>query len=118
MTGPANINPRSIVRDLDTMMTAGGVGWEALETMFQPAVMADPWRPSENVMKFAAAMAQTDQGREFLAFIFDLTKRAPYPHIGNSMESAALAAAKHEARAAVGEVVLQAIVEGRKLLES
>jgi hypothetical protein len=116
MTGPANINPRGLVRPLDTMLTAGGEGWDALQKLFEPAVMSDRWRPDDQILKFVAAMSQTEQGRAFLDWIFDLTNRAPYPSIGGGIEQAALAAAKHEARAAVGEVILTAIVEGRRLL--
>lgn len=116
MSGPQNVNPRGIVNPIDDMFTAGGQGWDALEKMMKPALMADQWRPQDDLLKQIAALSMTEFGRELFSWLFDLTNRAPYPQTGDSIESAALAAAKHEARAAVGEVILNAIVEGRKLL--
>lgn len=118
MNGPQNVNPRNLVRDLDVMLTAGGQGWDGLEKMFEPALMHDRYRPQDELLKQIAALSQTEFGRELFAWLFDLTNRAPYPSTGGTIENAALAAAKHEARAAVGEVILNAIVEGRKLLDS
>lgn len=118
MSGPANINPRGMVRDLDDMLTAGGVGWDALEKMFQPAAVADQWKPDENLLKELGALSQTEFGRRLFGWLFDLTNRAPYPSTGGgNLEQVAMAAAKHEARAAVGEVIVNAIVEGRRLLD-
>ncbi|MCZ8545069.1 hypothetical protein OOJ09_12820 [Mesorhizobium qingshengii] len=57
----------------------------------------------------------TGEGRSIIEWMADLTVRAPFPHVGSMKESAALAAAKHEARTAVGYALLRAIAEGEQL---
>ena len=57
----------------------------------------------------------TMEGRRIIEWLADLTVRAPFPHVGSLKESAALAAAKHEARTAVGYALLRAIAEGEQL---
>ncbi|WP_295805927.1 hypothetical protein [uncultured Nitratireductor sp.] len=116
MTGPVNINPRSQVRGLDDVLTAGGEGWEALEKLMQPAVMPDQSRPDNRVLRFAGAISRTEDGRLFLDWLFLLTLDSPYPRVGGDFQEAALAAAKHEARANIGELLRKAVVEGRELL--
>lgn len=90
--------------------------WEGLEKAFAPASVPDRFRPDEPVSKLLAALWQTADGRRLLDWIFALTIDAPYPHIGATRDAAALAAKAHEARAAVGLVVLKAIEEGTELL--
>jgi hypothetical protein len=119
MTGAVNINPRAVVRSLDDMMKAGQAeGWDALEAMFKPALVGEQFRPDDAVLLFFGALAGTEIGRMALDWLFALTNNAPYPRdVGDRLETAALAAKAHAARAAVGEAILQAVLEGRKLLE-
>lgn len=115
MSGPVNVAGR-VTLPLDDLMRAGGrTGWEALEAGFAPAPVADRFRPEERIMRFAAALGLHPEGREFLEWIFDLTCRAPYPKTTGDMQELAYAAAKHQARAAVGDVIALAIAEGRRL---
>jgi len=120
MSGAANVNPRALVRSLDDMLKAGTAeGWDALEAMFQPALVSQAFRPDDQVLQSLGALSNTEVGRQVLDWLFDLTNRAPFPrHAGQTFEAMALAAKAHEARAAVGEVILAAVVEGRKIIDS
>lgn len=71
------------------------------------------YKPSDAVAKvfYAIFMGQ----REAMEWLLDLTLRAPYPHVSGSIEQAAIAAAKHQARAGIGEVIVAAIAEGKRL---
>lgn len=91
--------------------------WNGLEQAFFPAKVADNFDPGDDMKKVLAAFYATAEGRKILDWIFDLTCRAPYPSIGSTNETAALAAKAHEARAAVGYVVGRAIVDGLELLK-
>lgn len=115
MSGPANINPRQLVASIDELMRGGG-GWEDIERL-APELLQDPHRPGDAVMRLLGALSQTEDGRQVVDWIFDMTIRARYPHVGNDFQAAALNAARYEGRAAIGEVILAAIVEGRKLLD-
>lgn len=119
MTGPVNINPRrAAMGSLDDLTSVGGKqGWDALEAAFLPALTGQGLRPDERIMRFLAAMAQTEDGRAFVDWLFDLTCRAPYPRTGGDRDELAFAAAKHQARAAVGDVIAAALVEGRRLID-
>lgn len=119
MTGAVNINPRAFARELDDMLKSGQAeGWDALEAMFKPALVGQHFRPDDGVLMFFGALAGTEIGRQVLDWLFDLTNRAPYPRdVGNDFQAVALAAKAHAARAAVGEAILQAVIDGRKLLE-
>jgi hypothetical protein len=102
---------------LDAMLAnLGGVGWAGLEEHFSPAKVADAFDPGADLKKVLFALYHTVDGRKIVEWWFDLTFRAPYPHVGSSLEAAAIAAAKHEARAAVGLALLKAIADGEKLL--
>lgn len=115
MSGPHPF--RREMADLDTMMASiGGEGWDGLEQRFAPAPVPDRFDPGEEIKKFWAAAWGTAQGRAAIQWLADITLRAPYPHGGATLEAAALASAKHEARAAVGEVLLLAMIEGEQLL--
>jgi hypothetical protein len=115
MNGPMPF--RREVAPLDDMLASvGGEGWEGLDKLFHPAEVPDRFDPGAEVKKFLAAAMRTPAGREAIQWLADITLRAPYPHVGTSLEAAAIAAAKHEARAAVGEVLLRAIAQGDQLL--
>ena len=118
MSGPQNINPRPLamgaLEDLQAAM--GPLGWDFFEKQFGPAVVAENFDPGVEVKRFAAAMSQTAEGRRFIDWLLDLTCRAPYPVTSQSIEDLAMSAAKHQARAAVGETIVKAIADGHKLL--
>lgn len=108
----------SDMMSLDHMLAQMGVGWDGLEQPFRPAPTRQPFEPEDDLKKMIALFYDTTpEGRRMVEWIFDLTFRAPYPSIGGSLEQAALAAKAHEARAAVGRVLVQAIVDGRALME-
>jgi hypothetical protein len=119
MTGAVNVNPRQLVRTLDSMLKSGEAeGWDALEAMFKPALVGAEFRPADPVLMFLGGMTLSEVGQATLEWLFDLTNRAPYPRdVGNDFQSAALAAKAHAARAAVGEAILQAVIEGRRIIE-
>jgi len=105
--------------DLDQMLAQiGGLGWAGLEHSFKPAPLPDLFEPGDQLkIRIATLYDHSHEVRQIIEWIFDLTFRAPYPHIGGSFEEAALAAKAHEARAAVGRVLVQAILDGRRLNE-
>lgn len=117
MSGPAPF-PSDLL-DLDLMLEQiGGAGWDGLERQFRPAAVPDRFEPADQLkIRIATLYDHSDEVRQILEWVFDLTFRAPYPHVGESFQAAALAAKAHEARAAVGRVIVQAIVDGRKLKE-
>ncbi|YBV97534.1 hypothetical protein M1D80_11835 [Phyllobacteriaceae bacterium JZ32] len=82
-----------------------------------PAQVGQNFRPSDNLMKFLYLFSQQRDAKELFDWLMDLTIRAPYPHISGSFEEAAIAAAKHQARAGIGEVIIEAIAEGKRLIE-
>lgn len=93
----------------------GGEGWDGIEKLFAPAVMPDRFDPGDTIKKMLAAFYRTAQGRELIEWLADLTVRAPYPHVGTDFQSAAIAAAKHEARFGVGLVLFKALADGEQL---
>lgn len=106
------------VPDLDKMLAQiGGEGWAGLERQFAPAKVPDHFEPDEQLKTMMFAFSRTDQGRQMFEWIAELTFRAPYPHIGNTRDSAWLAAKAHEARAAVGLAVMKAIADGEAILK-
>lgn len=119
MSGPANIPAtRRDFQSLDGLVDSiGGAGWDALQGALAPAAVPDNYRPDDDVMKSLAIMAERGETRAVVEWLLDLTLRAPYPVTADTLEQTALAAAKHQARANVGEVVLKAIAEGRAKLE-
>lgn len=117
MSGPFSFARETISLD-DMMAQIGGPGWEGLAGEFKPAPVPDRFKPEDEQMRFIAAFYGTAEGRRFFEWIFDLTIRAPYPSTGTNFEQAAMAAAKHEARVAVGRVICQAIADGRDLIDN
>lgn len=119
MSGPQNISPRRTavgsVAELETLI--GGGGWADFQKAFAPAAVSASMDPGDELKKAVAGMYQTDQGRKIIDWLLDQTCRAPYPITGQSMEDLAYAAAKHQARAAVGEMIVKAIVDGRALID-
>ncbi|MCW5697916.1 MAG: hypothetical protein KIS96_14445 [Bauldia sp.] len=97
-------------------LLAAPPSWDELVREFAPAAVADPFAPEDRIKRFLAALWQTGDGRAVLDWLFALTLDAPYPHIGQTRDAAALAAKAHEARVAVGRAVLAAIAEGETLL--
>lgn len=116
MSGPYPF-AREVQQLNDMLASVGGPGWAGLEQMFKPARVADRFDPGDDMKMVLAAFYRTAQGRQIIDWLLDLTVRAPFPHVGGSRDSAWLAAGKHEARTAVGYVLLQAIADGNELFE-
>ncbi len=93
----------------------GTPSWDGLEQAFFPAQKPDNFDPGDDMKEVLFHFYATAEGRKILDWIFDLTARAPFPHVGSTNDSAALAAAKHEARTAVGYVIGRAIVDGEEI---
>lgn len=89
--------------------------WDGLEKAFKPAAVADNFDPGDDMKLVLAAFYNTVEGRRIVEWLMDLTCRAPYPHVGNTKDSAFLAAKAHEARTAVGYAIGRAIREGEEL---
>ncbi|GAA2871895.1 hypothetical protein GGQ99_000968 [Aminobacter niigataensis] len=105
--------------DLDKMLESiGGLGWDGLKQQNAPAKVSDRFEPDDQLKIMMFAFSQTAEGRQLFEWIADLTFRAPYPHVGNTRDSAWLAAKAHEARSAVGLAVMQAIADGEKILNN
>jgi hypothetical protein len=88
---------------------------EGLNQAFFPARTSDNFDPGDDMKLVMFHFNNTAEGRRIIEWFCDLTVRAPFPHVGSMKESAALAAAKHEARTAVGYAMLRAIAEGEQL---
>lgn len=118
MSGPANPNPRQTAmggfQELQAQFGSGD--WRELEEMFKPALVTRDFEPDEKLKRFAAACWSSGEGRAFIDWLFDLTCRAPYPVTSQDMNDLAFAAAKHQARAAVGETLAACICDGLKIL--
>lgn len=95
----------------------GANGWEFFREQFGPAVVAQGFDPGADFKKNLAAFARTGLGREIVDWLLDLTCRAPYPVTSQDLQDLAFAAAKHQARAAVGETIVKAIAEGNAILD-
>lgn len=108
------------VQSLDRMMDAiGGPGWGGLDlakALGLPGSGPDGYAPDDALKKEMAAFYQTASGRRMIEWLADLTLRGPPGASGNTIASSAIAHAKHEARYAVGQAILQAIQDGDKLL--
>lgn len=89
--------------------------WEGLLRQFQPAPAPDPFDPGDDMKVVLYHFYRTAQGRQIIDWLFDLTARAEFPHVGSTRESAAIAAAKHEARTAVGYSFARAIADGEEI---
>ena len=112
MSGP--VIPRNIAQEVNKSL-ADGNGWEFFKQQFLPAVVADTFRPDDQLLVDIAHFSTTSFGAKFLEWLHDLTDRAPYPIDGATIEAAALAAARHQGRAGVGHVLTKAVTEGRRL---
>ncbi|MBS9720043.1 hypothetical protein JYU29_04990 [Tianweitania sp. BSSL-BM11] len=113
MNGPTDFGRQ--LQSIEAMLAAPST-WDGLEHAFKPSQMPDRFDPGDDIKMLLAGLKNTVDGRRIIEWLADLTFRAPYPSTGSSFEQAALAAAKHEARAAVGHVLLRAIAEGDALL--
>jgi hypothetical protein len=93
-------------------------GWDDIERMLNPAKMPNPFKPADEVLMELARYAETEQGRKVLEWLHGVTDRAPYPQVGMSFENVALAAAKHQGRVLVGDILTAAVLEGQALRAS
>lgn len=117
MSGPATHIPRPMnAASAALHALEGEEGWAALERLMQPAMMPDPYRPADNVLMELGRYAATAEGQQVLAWLHAITDMAPYPNVtAGNIEHAALAAARHEGRAIVGQLVDRAVKEGTAL---
>jgi hypothetical protein len=120
MSGPQNVNPRAAafgsLEDIERQIDAKG--WDFFERQFTPANISKQFEPDDDLKIHLAALAQTELGRRLFDWLLDLTCRAPYPFTVEDRDTLAFAAAKHQARAAIGETIVKAIADGRKLLNA
>lgn len=112
MSGPFPFARRMMA--VDDLLQAP-TDWKGLSQAFFPAAVADNFDPGDDMKVVLFHFNNTAEGKRIIEWFVDLTVRAPFPHVGSMKESAALAAAKHEARTAVGYAMLQAIAEGEKI---
>ncbi len=119
MSGPQNVSPRPLamgsLEEIERMV--GAKGWDFFEERFGPALVAQNFDPGDEFKRNMAAFARTAFGRGIVDWLLDLTCRAPYPVTSQDMQDLAFAAAKHQARAAVGETIVKAIADGNALLD-
>lgn len=119
MSGPQNVSPRPLamgsLEEIERMV--GAKGWDFFEERFGPALVAQNFDPGDEFKRNMAAFARTAFGRVIVDWLLDLTCRAPYPVTSQDMQDLAFAAAKHQARAAVGETIVKAIADGNALLD-
>lgn len=113
MSGPFAFSRQALA--IDRLLEAAP-SWEGLNQAFFPARTHDRFDPGDDMKKVLAAFNGTAEGRRIIEWLCDLTCRAPYPQISGDFQTAALAAKAHEARAAVGYVILRAIADGEALL--
>lgn len=99
------------------LASAGGPGWAGLaQQLGLPPAGPDVFAPEDDLKRQMAAFYRTDLGRKMFEWLGDLTLRGTPGASGNTIESAAIAHAKHEARFAVGLAILKAIADGDQLL--
>jgi hypothetical protein len=119
MSGPQNVNPRPLamgsLEELEERFA--GRGWSFFEQQFHPAATPADLDPGDQFKRQLAGVAETAWGRQLIDWLLDLTCRAPYPVTSQSIEDLAMAAAKHQARAAIGEVLVKAIADGRRIMD-
>lgn len=84
---------------------------------FAPAPAPSLLDPPDEIKKGLAILAG-GSGRPIIDWIFAITCNAPYPQSrGDNLNELAIAAAKHQSRAAIGDIIGKAILAGRILLE-
>lgn len=111
-TGPYPFSRRMMA--VDDLLQAP-TDWNGLAQAFYPAKVPDHFDPGDDMKVVLFHFNNTAEGKRIIEWFVDLTVRAPFPHVGSMKESAALAAAKHEARTAVGYAMLRAIAEGEQI---
>jgi len=112
-------NPRREVFDIDRMLAAGNdmLDVDALLQKMLGAQEGLGYRPKAQDLKDFWMLWHSPNGRKLMEWWLDMTLRAPYPHVGDDVQSAALAAARFQARASLGEVLLEALSAGKKVYE-
>jgi len=109
---------RAALSTSDLLDLVTGREFSDQKAAFHPAAThPGNFEPSDKMMMAAAILWRAGEGREFVEWILDLTMRAPYPVTSQDPHDLQFAAAKHQARAAVGETVLLAIRKGEEMLD-
>lgn len=75
------------------------------------------FRPADDLLKFIYLLSVTREGRPFFDWLMDLTIRAPFPPLTGSFEQAAMCAAKYQTKEGLGNIILEAIAEGKRLVD-
>jgi len=112
-------NPRREVFDSEKMLEMSD-GWLELDELLKKMTGGQgfSYRPKDEDLKNFWLLWRSIDGRRLIEWWLDMTLRAPYPPVGNDFQEAALAAARFGARAALGEVMLEALAEGKRLYEN
>ena len=92
--------------------------WDELCEQFAPAPAPGDFRPNDQTLKTIAALHSDPNTKPAIEWLLNITVNAPYPVTGQGIEELAFAAAKHQARVAVGETIIKAIKEGQKLIDN
>lgn len=117
MTGPAAHIARNVLDEVQSAIDDDS-GWAWFKNQFMPTAVADTFRPDDDLLMKIAYLADSADGRRIFAWLHDLTDRAPYPMVCDSIEATALAAARHQGRAGVGHVLAKAVAEGQRLIQT
>ena len=94
-----------------------GQGWDEFEKkLLLPKEHVDRFEPNERVAKILYAISRSADGRELVEWLMDVTLRQSVRITGDTIEQTALRAAQLQGIHGVGEVILQAMAKGEKLL--
>lgn len=93
-----------------------GQGWEDFERLLLPKELMQRFEPNERVARLLFALSRSVDGRELVEWLMDITLRQPLRITGSSIEETALRGATLQGIHGVGEVILQAMAKGEKLL--
>jgi len=96
---------------------AAGQGWEEFEKkLLLPKEHVDRFEPSDRVARILYELSRSAGGREIVEWLMDITVRQSVRVTGSTIEQTALRAATLQGIHGVGEVILQAMAKGEKLL--
>ena len=108
---------RDVLRSDSLFSDMSDKDFDALIDQISPAETGPDFVPDEDVKKMLAAFWTSHDARRVIEWLLDITIRAPYPVTGQNRDDLAFAAAKHQARVAIGRAVVLAAAQGFKLLK-
>lgn len=102
--------------DLDAMLAGSddALDFDALVEKMA-AGPPDAFEPDDKVAIELWRLFNIPATRAVIEWLFDLTRRAPFPDEGGSFEAVALAAERYRARCKLGAAIAAAIVQGQTL---